>query len=108
MAPVVVAVDSDNAMFAGRATPALKNPAKAAVDKPVTEDSPALESVIAGGAPLPSVKEFAPAASPCILRAPASANPLPDPVPRSMRRATPTGTPRPRSFPWRSPTPPRR
>jgi len=76
--------------------------------KPVTEDSPALESVIAGGAPLPSVKEFAPAASPCILRAPASANPLPDPVPRSMRRATPTGTPRPRSFPWRSPTPPRR
>ena len=52
-------------------TPALKNPAKAAVGMPVTEDSPALEPVTAGGAPLPSIKEFSeeePVPSASILR----------------------------------------
>ena len=61
-------------------TPALKNPAKAAVDKPVTEDSPALEPVTAGGAPLPSIKEL-PAAS-AAHSAPRVCQPTPSLAPR--------------------------
>ena len=76
--------------------------------KPVTEDAPAFKPVTAGGAPLPSIKEFpaempAPAAS-ALHSAPRFCRPTPRSAPLSLRRATPTG-PSPRSF---QRSPPRR
>ena len=85
-------------------TGAIKNPAL----KPATEVATALKPTEAGGAPLPSIKEFPEEKKPAATAAsawcaPASADPLCDPIPRSTRRATPTGTSRPRSFQWRRP-----
>ena len=76
--------------------------------KPVIKIDTALKKAAVCGEALPSVKEFpeeepAPAASAWQSCAPASANPLCDPIPRSTRRSTPTGTSRPRSFQRRRP-----
>ena len=86
-------------------TGAIKNPAL----KPATEVATALKPAEAGGAPLPSIKEFPEEKKPAATAAsawcaPASADPLCDPIPRSTRRATPSG----RSFQRRRPPPPRR
>ena len=99
--------------------PAAESGAEASVDetgvikndpalKPVIKIDTALKKAAVCGEALPSVKEPpeeepAPAASAWQSCAPASANPLCDPIPRSTRRSTPTGTSRPRSFPWRNP-----
>ena len=76
--------------------------------KPVIKIDTALKQAAVCGETLPSVKEPpeeepAPAASAWQSCAPASANPLCDPIPRSTRRSTPTGTSRPRSFQGRRP-----
>ena len=76
--------------------------------KPVIKIDTALKQAAVCGETLPSVKEPpeeepAPAASAWQSCAPASANPLCDPIPRSTRRSTPTGTSRPRSFQRRRP-----
>ena len=76
--------------------------------KPVIKIDTALKKAAVCGEALPSVKEPpeeepAPAASAWQSCAPASANPLCDPIPRSTRRSTPTGTSRPRSFQRRRP-----
>ena len=86
-------------------TGVIKNPAL----KPATKVATALKPAEAGGAPLPSIKEFPEEKKPAATAAsawcaPASADPLCDPIPRSTRRATPTG----RSFQRRRPPPPRR
>jgi len=76
--------------------------------EPVTEDAPALEPVAAGGSPLPSIKEFPeeePAAAASAWHSARRRLPthyLTHPA-FDAHRATPTGTSRPRSFPWRSP-----
>jgi len=69
--------------------------------KPVTEDAPAFKSATAGGAPLPSAKEFpveepAPAVS-ALHSAPRVSRPTPRPALSNLGRATPTGPSRPRS-----------
>ena len=73
--------------------------------KPATKVATAVKPAEAGGAPLPSFMEFpepAQAASALLLRR-APADPLRDPTPLSLRRATTAGTSRPRSFQRRSP-----
>ena len=68
--------------------------------KPATKVATALKPAAVCGEPLPSIKEFpepAQAASALLLRR-VPADPLLDPTPRSLRRATPAGTSRPRSF----------
>ena len=94
--------------------PAAKTGAEASVDEAGVFKDPALEPVTKVAT---AVIRRRPAARRCllsrsfrrscpapgILRTPASADPLLDLVPRSMRRATPTGPSQPRRFQWRSP-----
>ena len=82
-------------------TGVIKNPAL----KPVTEVATALKPAAICGETLPSIKKFpepAPAASALLLRR-APADPLLDPTPLSLRRATTAGPSRPRSFQRRRP-----
>ena len=68
--------------------------------KPVTKVATALKQAAVCGEALSSIKEFpepAPAASALLLRR-APADPLLDPTPLSLRRATTAGPSRPRSF----------
>ena len=88
--------------------PAAKTGAEASFDEtgvindpalgPVTQVATAFKPAATGGTPLPSIKEF-PEEERLAFCAPASADPLPDPIPLPRRRATPTGSSRPRSFP---------
>ena len=128
-APDAGPVDSDKAMFAAHAPiptavfwskferPTVKGALKKAAAKsgteasfdetgvindpalgPVTQVATAFKPAATGGTPLPSIKEF-PEEERLAFCAPASADPLPDPIPLPRRRATPTGSSRPRSFP---------
>ena len=96
--------------------PAAESGAEASVDetgaikndpalKPATKVATALKPAAVCGETLPSIKEFpepAQAASALLLRR-APADPLLDPTPLSLRRATTAGPSRPRSFQRRSP-----